>query len=699
MNYTVAVITPTYNRIAGLERVCDSLDAQTRRDWRHYIVVDGDPKTSHYLKHRAKTDKAMKSGQRVVIDLPENHNDLGVTPLNEGLKASTEPLWCVLADDNFFLPHHLNILATFLERNKEFGFVYGNTILKHKNIPELYLVRTAPRPEWNAIYLGEPVYRRELYDKYGPYKHEDDPESGEPKHGHPGGKYSYDWHFIRKCLDGGTKWNHINGNPSLVWFLDNKHIDPERFNHKRLMLAVWRAGDGGCAHYRLKSPLNILHDKGIADVKYWEKGMNWAATDVLMTMSDVLIFQGISSAEIAGRMRELGKLGKVCIVDADDWSFALDPDNPKYKEMGAGEVTCNFDNKDECLAKLQIFIDGMKEEGYPTAHLDASLDELKKKESPPFSFVLYKNGWAGFDLSRNTRSLEGIGDCYRNADALTCTTEKLASKLRLFNDNVFVLPNCVDLNTWRNDLKIEGDGKTRIFWSGGHSHYLDLLPYRDVLAEIIKSDKNLVLSIMGFCPPAFLDAFPEGQVEKYPWADLKEHPYRVHRARPDIGIIPLRQSDFADCKSPIKFLELAALGVPCVVSNSPVYNPLVLDGANGYLFDTPDELKSKLTHLLKNELDREAIGKSARFTAERYDINKRAEEWLDLYEYLWLKKNWDNPTKNTLYPYLLAKWEKVVGHKITAKKQLEKARDSRGVASAPPAYEAAPALSHNLVLR
>ena len=700
MTYSIAIITPTFQRIKGLERACDSIDAQTRKDWKHYIVVDGDPQTSKYLTHRVNWDKAMQSGQRVVIDLPENHNDLGVTPLNEGIKASAEPLFCVLADDNIFMPHHINTLVTFLERNKEYDFAYGNTILKHKNVPELYLIRCSPEPAWNHTDLGEPVYRRELWDEFGPYKYEDDPESGLVSTGKPGNRYSYDWHFIRKTLDGGAKWYYLNGNPSLVWYMDNKHLDPERFNHRRLMIAAWRAGDGGCAFYRLKSPLNIIHETEKADVKYWEKQMNWSETDVLMAMSDVLIFQAVSSHSIAERMEEVKRLGKVCIIDADDYSFALDPDNPKYVTMGAGEVQFSFTDKEDCIAKIRLFIEGMKEYNFPCPHLHSRIAEIEAQDKPPYMFHLYKDGFGGFSIEKNVKVMEAIGECYRRADALTCTTEKLAERLRLYNPNVYVMPNCIDTKSlWRNDLKIQGDCKTRIFWSGGHSHYLDLLPYRDALLEILVENKDVVLALMGFAPPAFIEGFPKDQIETYPWADLKEHPYRVHRARPDIGIIPLRTSDFADCKSPVKYLELAALGVPCAVSDSVVYTPVVKDGENGLLFNSPAGMKSSVKRLIVDKEMRVKIGTAARVTAEQYDARDRANEWLRLYEYLWLKKNFNNPTGNTLYPHLLKKWEDTVGHKINTIKQLGSAWDSRVATDTLPVDETAPTPILSLVTR
>ncbi len=682
-DYKVAVITPTFNRMPELERAIASVDAQIFKGWKHYIVNDGCPNTTKYLKHFVKSDPACKSGQRTIINLEKNYNDLGVTPLNEGIKASIELYYCVLADDNLYLPHHLNTLYQLIDGFKNiYDLVWGNTILKHKNIPELYLIRVTPKLAWNNTDLGEPLYKREVWEKYGPYKYEDDPISGEVGKGKPGGKYSYDWHLIRKAVDGGAKGYHINGNPSFVFYLDDIHISPEKFGHDRLMIGAWPAGDGGCAHYRLKYPLNHIHGKGLADVKYWEKTMNWKSTNMMMLNSDVCIFQGPGSNEIAKRMVELRKLGKVCVVEVDDNCFGIDKDNPRYTDMGISETKFVFKDKNACLEAMDKYKVGLIAEKIKCDYIDEQMQKIEESDAVEYSFRVHKDGFNGFDIKRNNETLTKIANCYRVADFLTCTTERLAEQLRLFNDNVYVLPNCLDLNVWRNDLPIERtDNKIRIFWSGGSSHFIDLCEIKDQLYEVLNDNPDCVFVSMGFNPTAILRNIASDQVEIHPWSDIREHPYRVHRATPDIGLIPLRKSAFADCKSPIKWIEMAALGVPCVVSNTITYNPVVKHDENGLLFSNPEQFKMHLLRLIKDERLRKRLGDEARKVAERYNINERYKEWLDLYEYQWLRKNFDNPTGNTLHPHMLKKWEKIAGRKINSIKQLDGLWDSRNGAS------------------
>ena len=74
-----------------------------------------------------------------------------------------------------------------------------------------------------------------------------------------------------------------------------------------------------------------------------------------------------------------------------------------------------------------------------------------------------------------------INQSVRAADLCTCTTDELASHLRLFKKPSFVVPNCWDEETWRRSrlavrqrAQAEGDGLVRIgYASGTRTHQKD----------------------------------------------------------------------------------------------------------------------------------------------------------------------------------------------------------------------------------
>ena len=64
------------------------------------------------------------------------------------------------------------------------------------------------------------------------------------------------------------------------------------------------------------------------------------------------------------------------------------------------------------------------------------------------------------------------------ADLVTCSTEFLAEEYRKINDNVVVLPNCVDQYDWDEPLRNEGK-KTRIGIVGSAAIEYDYLHVKD----------------------------------------------------------------------------------------------------------------------------------------------------------------------------------------------------------------------------
>ena len=77
----------------------------------------------------------------------------------------------------------------------------------------------------------------------------------------------------------------------------------------------------------------------------------------------------------------------------------------------------------------------------------------------------------------------------REVDAVTTTTEFLASKIREINPNVIVCPNAVNLKEqqWTYNKKISN--KVRFLWGGGITHEVDL---RLLKTSIESLDKEIL---------------------------------------------------------------------------------------------------------------------------------------------------------------------------------------------------------------
>lgn len=93
-----------------------------------------------------------------------------------------------------------------------------------------------------------------------------------------------------------------------------------------------------------------------------------------------------------------------------------------------------------------------------------------------------------------------------------------------------------------------------------------------------------------------------------------------------VGLVPLVDTEFNRAKSWLKPLELAAVGVPCVMSPSAEYRRIHKLGI-GVLARRPSEFYSKTKQLLSDEIYRYDMGVASREIAMNYKISNCAIQW------------------------------------------------------------------------
>ncbi len=216
------------------------------------------------------------------------------------------------------------------------------------------------------------------------------------------------------------------------------------------------------------------------------------------------------------------------------------------------------------------------------------------------------------------------------ADAVTTTTETLASHLRSWNSNVIVIPNSVDPEEWQHQPGTEG---IRVGWSGATNHFMDLALALEAIREVQKKHP-FTFVIQGICKEPSLEEFYEKHVREYgkrfagsaygksiqwvltklagirhefhPAVESGEHPSTVCGLKLDIGIAPLIDNDFNRYKSCIKYYEYAMSGAVTVASNVLPYSREVPTTVR----NTRDWWKQKLEWMLG--ADREAMRREER---------------------------------------------------------------------------------------
>jgi len=350
--------------------------------------------------------------------------------------------------------------------------------------------------------------------------------------------------------------------------------------------------NGACGFHRVKQPLEALKKNGI-DVSFIEKGDRANDISERIANSDLFVIPRPSETEIMDFFPTARAYGKKIVVEHDDNLLAVSPLSQHYHEWGTEEVKLDRGGK-----LVDLWIDGKT-----------------------------------FDLKANRERIERVKQAISQADALTVTTPGLAEAYREYNDNIHILPNCVDLEVWKKlPLKRETD-EIRLFWSGGASHYEDWVQVQESLPVLFDKYDNLKLVILGTKFDGTLKGVPKDKIEYHKWVPTPAYPYKVQILDADIGIIPLRDTEFNRGKSNLKWIEQGALSVPCVTSAVTPYIESD-EGGNGVFIEnnSTEGWVKGVSLLIDDPMLRWDMGGKAYNTVKRnFDINTQWKQWEEAY--------------------------------------------------------------------
>lgn len=238
-------------------------------------------------------------------------------------------------------------------------------------------------------------------------------------------------------------------------------------------------------------------------------------------------------------------------------------------------------------------------------------------------FALDPVNWLARPMFGNDEIRQAMRDCAAASHMVTVTTEPLAEVFREFNNNVVVLPNRIPALLLAHERKRHE--VLTIGWLGGASHGRDLAliaqAWRDAVDEHEARGHFVGMEYLNMLRP-----------RRFDWTRWISDPADCFAAVDfDIGLAPLSDHPFNDCKSPIKVMEYAALGVPCVASDHPVYRPAVLDGVTGFLCATQAEWRDRIALLACDHQLREHMGIKARELAATWTIEEHWPAWARAY--------------------------------------------------------------------
>ncbi len=360
----------------------------------------------------------------------------------------------------------------------------------------------------------------------------------------------------------------------------------------------WARDRSASTWYRITQPGRVLAKNDPELFAVIEAHDPAEKRDRLIESADVFVM-GRRFGPEAVKFVDLAKSdGRKVIYDFDDDLFSVAPFNDAYRYFGVEEVTLTTPEGEE--------------------------------------IELWRDGQAGFDIARNREQLQRLTYLCEAADGVVVTTAALAKVYEKYNDKVAVVPNCVDLSAWR-PATIERE-EIRIGWSGGSSHWPDLMEIKPVLKELWSDPDfarrcKLVVCGMGF--PSVFGVVPSDRLEFHPWVDIEAHPYHQALLGLDIALIPLKEDRFNRGKSPIKWIEAAALKVPAVCSAVVPYVGVVDLSRDGYLAETEADWLTRIKRLVADGDLRRAMGEAARRKVEQvYDQRLYLSAWEEIIDWV-----------------------------------------------------------------
>ncbi len=266
----------------------------------------------------------------------------------------------------------------------------------------------------------------------------------------------------------------------------------------------------------------------------------------------------------------------------------------------------------------------------PANQIDVVNIEYCKRMGKPVIIDYDDNGFdldpdnpAYYFYSRDDKQ-ECMRECLRLADVVTVTQRYLGECLieQVPTANIEIVPNAIDDKMFHVEPSNHIRNKI-IAMRGGSSHTKDWDIYKDAILEIMDTYPEYALAVMGH-HPEWLKKIDPNRIRYFKFQDIPTYFDHLLQLKPEIALVPLEDTKFANCKSNIAWIEFTIAGAAVLAQSLHMFRQ-----PGCITFDDAEDLKKMFKLATDPELRQGAYELSLQTIPKLSDVNEKRKDIIE----------------------------------------------------------------------
>lgn len=362
---------------------------------------------------------------------------------------------------------------------------------------------------------------------------------------------------------------------------------PALLTKKRVVAMIGDLNLPQCKKYRIEQ-LGEMWASVDVEYRYSHYQDTPRCQDILQTATHLMFYRLQRHDLVTGYMYEARRLRLPILYDIDDPLFSIDA----YSSYGNMNVL-PAELKNHFLAQAPLYLDILNSADV-TSFSTPGLRDHARTMSPRPAFV-----------RRNF------------ADKDTLDAGRLAQEASAAD-------------------KAASDAFTLCFASGSQGHEVDFQTIAPQVEAFLDADAKRKLLVLGHFRADLLSTALQDRVECLPFTDYAA--YLDNLAKADVAIMPLADDLFNRCKSGVRVIDAASVGVPSIVGTVSDMASMIQPNVSGFVAKTPEDWGTALENLARDKSLAAEMGRKSRLILEETWSARAAEPVVNSAMIDWVKE-------------------------------------------------------------